>query len=912
MDAKTQSDIDAIETQEWLDALAAVINADGPERAHYLLERLIDATRRAGGHLPYKATTAYVNTIPAHRETKSPGDHAMEVRLRAATRWNAMATVVRANRKPGEVGGHIASFQSAATLYDVGFNHFWRARTEAHPGDLLYIQGHCAPGIYARAFLEGRITAEQLDHYRMEVDGKGVSSYPHPWLMPDFWQVPTVSMGLGPIMAIYQARFWKYLEHRGFVPPSNRKVWCFMGDGESDEPESLGAISLAGRENLDNLVFVINCNLQRLDGPVRGNGKIIQELEGVFRGAGWNVLKVIWGSLWDGLLARDTDGALRRIMEETLDGEYQNYKAFGGAYTREHFFGKHPKTAELVAAMSDEDIARLNRGGHDPHKVYAAYAAAMATTGQPTVILAKTVKGYGMGEAGESQNITHQQKKMDTASIRAFRDRFNVPIPDEQLEEVPYYHPGPDSPEVKYLKARREALGGPLPARNPKTEALPTPGLDTFAPLTAASGERENSTTMAFVRGLNIVLRDKTIAPRVVPIVCDEARTFGMEGLFRQIGIYAPFGQKYKPVDSDQLMYYREDQAGQVLQEGITEAGAMSSWVAAATSYATNGVAMLPFYIFYSMFGMQRVGDLCWAAGDMRARGFLLGATAGRTTLNGEGLQHEDGHSHLLAGAIPNCRAYDPAFACEVAVILQDGLKRMMTDQEDCFYYLTLMNENYRHPALPEGAAAGIVRGIHRIKEGGTTFEDWAQIKAPPGGATPGEKKAETTKLRVQLLGSGTILREVIAAAELLEHDYGIAADIWSVTSFTELARDGIAVERHNRLNPEAKPQSTYVETILAPTEGPIIAATDYVRAHADQIRAYLPAGRTYTVLGTDGFGRSDTRANLRRFFEVDRYYVACAALSSLAKDGAVKASVVTEALKRYGVDGGKANPLTV
>lgn len=701
-------DLDPTETREWIESLESVIRADGPERAHYLLERMVDETRRAGGHIPFQPTTAYVNTIPPHLEAKSPGDASIEWRIRAMLRWNALAMVVRANRKPGELGGHIASFASSATLYDVGFNHFWRAPSESHPGDLLYIQGHSSPGVYARALLEGRLSEAQLEHFRMEVDGQGVSSYPHPWLMPDFWQTPTVSMGLGPIMSIYQARFWKYLEYRGLMPATDRKVWCFMGDGESDEPESLGAISLAGREHLDNLVFVINCNLQRLDGPVRGNGKIIQELEGVFRGAGWNVVKVLWGSLWDGLLARDTTGRLRQLMGETLDGEYQNFKANGGAYTREHFFNKYPETAELVRTWSDEDIAHLNRGGHDPHKLYAAYAAAMAHKGQPTVILAKTVKGYGMGEAGESQNITHQQKKMDTAAIRAFRDRFKLPVPDDQLEAVPFLNPGPDSEEVRYLKARREALGGPLPQRRRRAdEQLTTPQLAAFERLLKDTGEREISTTMAFVQALNIILRDKSVGPRVVPIIADEARTFGMEGLFRQIGIYSPVGQLYKPVDHDQLMYYREDEAGQVLQEGITEAGAMSSWIAAATSYSTNNRIMLPFFIFYSMFGMQRIGDLAWAAGDMRARGFLLGATAGRTTLNGEGLQHEDGHSHLLAGAIPNCISYDPTFAYEVCVILREGMRRMVEEQEDVYYYVTLMNENYAHPGMPEGAEAG-------------------------------------------------------------------------------------------------------------------------------------------------------------------------------------------------------------
>ncbi|WP_257386159.1 pyruvate dehydrogenase (acetyl-transferring), homodimeric type [Tahibacter caeni] len=885
-------DLDPTETQEWIDALNAVIGADGPDRAHYLLERMVDATRRAGGHLPFQPTTEYVNTIPPHAEQRNPGNAALEWRIRSLIRWNALATVVRANRKPGELGGHIASFASSATLYDVGFNHFWRAPSESHPGDLLYVQGHSSPGIYARAFLEGRIGEAQLDRYRMEVDGGGLSSYPHPWLMPEFWQTPTVSMGLGPIMAIYQARFWKYLEHRDLMPKTDRKVWCFMGDGETDEPESLGAISLAGRENLDNLIFVINCNLQRLDGPVRGNGKIIQELEGVFRGAGWNVIKVIWGSYWDPLLARDTKGLLRKLMMETVDGEYQACKAFGGAYTREHFFGKYAELKEMVANLSDEDIWRLNRGGHDPHKVYAAYAEAMSNAnGRPTVILAKTVKGYGMGGAGESMNITHQQKKMDDDAIRAFRDRFNIPVADDKLPEVPFYHPGKDSPEVQYMLERRAALGGSLPQRRTKSASLPVPALSALEQITKGSGEREISTTMAFVRGLNLLLRDKAIGPRIVPIVADEARTFGMEGMFRQIGIYAPFGQKYKPQDSDQLLYYREDQAGQVLQEGITEAGATCSWIAAATSYSTNDLPMLPVFIFYSMFGMQRVGDLCWAAGDMRARGFLIGGTAGRTTLNGEGLQHEDGHSHLLAGSIPNCRAYDPTFSYEVAVILQDGTRRMLTEQEDVYYYITVMNENYSHPDLPAGAEEGIIKGMYLFKDGG---------------------KPKKNAPHVQLLGSGTILREVIAAAELLEKDFGVSSDIWSCPSFTELRRDGHDAERWNRLHPEDKPRKAYVTQCLEGRNGPAVAATDYVRQHADSIRAFLPDGMRYTVLGTDGFGRSDTRANLRRFFEVDRYYIAQAAIAALAAEGKMHAKDVARAIKEWKIDADKANPVTV
>ena len=895
-----ENDVDPRETREWIEALSAVIESDGAERAHQLLERMVDTTRRAGAFLPFSSTTDYINTIAPHLEAKPDGDPAMEWRIRCILRWNAMAMVVRANRKPGELGGHIASFASSATLYDVGFNHFWRAPSENHPGDLIGIQGHSSPGVYARAFLEGRLSEDQLDHFRMEVDGQGISSYPHPWLMPDFWQLPTVSMGLGPISAIYTARFWKYLEHRGLMPKTDRKVWCFLGDGECDEPESLGALALAGREGLDNLVFVVNCNLQRLDGPVRGNGKIIQELEGVFRGAGWNAIKLVWGSYWDPLLARDSTGMLRKLMMETVDGEYQNCKAFGGAYTREHFFGKYPETRALVSNLSDDDIWRLNRGGHDPHKVYAAYHAAVNTRGMPTVILAKTVKGYGMGKSGESLNPTHQTKKLDDEAVRAFRDRFQIPVPDSALPNVPFYHPGPDSDEVKYLKARRERLGGPLPQRRrTASESLPAPDLATFDRLLKTTGEREISTTMAFVQALNIVLRDKQVGPRVVPIVADEARTFGMEGLFRQIGIYAPFGQKYKPVDADQLMYYREDAAGQVLQEGITEAGAFCSWLAAATSYSSNDLPMLPFFIFYSMFGFQRIGDLAWMAGDMRARGFLLGATAGRTTLNGEGLQHEDGHSHLLAGSIPNCRTYDPTFAYEVAVILQHGIQRMLTEQIDEYYYLTLMNENYPHPEMPEGAAEGIIKGMYLLRESAI------------GSRESGKGKSKSAPPCVQLLGSGTILREVIAAADLLDKHFGVAADIWSCPSFTELRRDGFDVERWNRLHPEAKQmRKSHVATCLEGRPGPAIAATDYVRQYADQIRAFVPM--TYTVLGTDGFGRSDTRANLRRHFEVDRYHIAQAAIAALAAEGTMNAKDVARALKEFKLDPDKPNPLSV
>ena len=883
---KHQHDIDPEETQEWLDALAAVIHTDGAERAHYLIQRLVERTRRAGAHLPYDATTAYVNTIPPHQEKRSPGDAGLEWRIRSLVRWNALAMVVRTNRKDSSLGGHIASFASAATLYDVGFNHFFRGADHESGGDLLYIQGHSSPGIYARAFLEGRLSAEDLDTFRREAGGHGLSSYPHPWLMPEFWQLPTVSMGLGPIMAIYQARFLRYLYDRGLSDVGReRKVWCFMGDGETDEPESLGAISLAGRESLSNLIFVINCNLQRLDGPVRGNGKIIQELEGVFRGAGWNVIKVVWGSYWDPLLARDTHGLLRQRMEEAVDGDYQKYKAMGGKYVRDHFFGKYDELKEMVASMSDDDIWRLNRGGHDPHKLYAAYAAAMAETDRPTVILAKTVKGYGMGLAGEAQNITHQQKKMDTDAIRAFRDRFNIPIDDEHLDEVPYYKPDEDSEEIRYLLERRKQLGGFLPQRRPTTERLEIPPLEAFEAITKSSGEREISTTMAFVRALSVLLRDKKIGERVVPIVADEARTFGMEGLFRQLGIYAAEGQKYEPVDSDQLLYYREAKDGQVLQEGITEAGAFSSWIAAATAYANSRVTMIPFYIFYSMFGFQRIGDLAWAAGDMRARGFLLGGTAGRTTLNGEGLQHEDGHSHLLAGAIPNCVSYDPTFAYEVAVILQDGLRRMYAERQDVFYYITVMNENYTQPEMPKGAEADIRKGLYLFRDAGK-----------------GKHKA-----RAQLMGSGTILREVIAAADLLAEDFGVACDIWSATSFNELRKEAMQVHRDNRLNPGKKPQQSHVERCLDGREGPVIAATDYVRAFADQIREYVE--QRYYVLGTDGFGRSDTREALREYFEVDRQWIAYTTVYGLVQEGRLPKKAATDAIKKYGIDPAKPVP---
>jgi pyruvate dehydrogenase E1 component len=889
------NDPDSQETQEWLDALEVVLEREGRHRAHYLLERLVEKARLSGAYIPFSANTAYLNTIPAHLEEHSPGDATLEERIRSYIRWNAMAMVVRANRGEGDLGGHIASYASVNTLMEVGFMHFWRAPTPDFGGDLIYIQGHSAPGIYARAYLEGRLTEEQLLNFRRDVDGKGVTSYPHPKLMPEFWQFPTVSMGLGPITAIYQARFLKYLHNRGIADTSGRKVWCFLGDGEMDEPESLGAIGMAAREHLDNLIFVVNCNLQRLDGPVRGNGKIIQELEGGFRGAGWNVIKLIWGSYWDPLLARDRDGALRHVMETTVDGEYQNFKANDGAFVRKHFFGKDPRLLEMVSRMSDDDIWRLNRGGHDPHKIYAAYAAATKHQRQPTVILAKTVKGFGMGKIGEGKNPTHQVKKLDDDAVREFRDRFRIPVPDDRLGEVPFYKPAPNSDEMKYLLERRRALGGFLPQRRRTAdEKLAVPGLDAFNAIVEPTAEgREISTTQAFVRFLTQLVRDKAVGNRVVPIIPDEARTFGMEGMFRQLGIFSQQGQLYEPVDRDQVMYYREDKAGQILEEGINEAGAMADWIAAATSYSTNNRAMIPFYIYYSMFGFQRFGDLAWLAGDMQARGFLLGGTAGRTTLNGEGLQHQDGHSHIQSSVIPNCVSYDPTFAHEVAVILQAGLKRMIENQENVWYYVTLMNESYPHPGLKKGQEEGILRGMYRLREG-------------PAGSGMGASIP-----RVQLLGSGTILREAIAAAELLERDWGVSGDVWSVTSFTELRRDGMDTERWNLLHPAEKPRKAYATQQLERTAGPIIAATDYMRLFADQIRAYVPRGREYRVLGTDGFGRSDTRAKLREFFEVDRHFIVLASLKALAEEGLFPAARLLEAMKKYGIDAGKPNPMT-
>ena len=883
-----QSDPDAEETREWLDALEAVIEQEGPERAHYLIEKLVEFSHRSGINLPYSATTAYVNTIPPGKEAPSPGNHEVEHRIRSYVRWNALAMVLRANRGDSNLGGHIASFASAATLFDVGYNHFWRAPTENHGGDLVFIQGHSAPGVYARAFMLGRLTEEQMDNFRREVDGKGLSSYPHPWLMPDFWQFPTVSMGLGPLQAIYQARFMKYLHARDIANTEDRKVWAFMGDGEMDEPESLGAISLAGREKLDNLIFVVNCNLQRLDGPVRGNGKIIQELESDFRGAGWNVIKVIWGGYWDKLFAKDKTGLLIKRMDECVDGEYQTFKSRDGAYVREHFFGKYPELRAMVANMTDEDIWRLNRGGHDPHKIYAAYHAAIHHAGQPTVILGKTIKGYGMGEAGEAQNITHQQKKMGTTDLKAFRARFQLPLSDQQLEDHSYIQPAHDSPEITYMRERRMALGGYLPSRRRRAQPLEIPPLAAFDALLKGSGEgREYSTTMAFVRVLNVLVRDKKCGKHVVPIVPDESRTFGMEGMFRQLGIWSSVGQLYRPQDAEQLMYYREHKSGQILQEGINEAGAMASWIAAATSYSTHGVQMIPFYVFYSMFGFQRTGDLAWAAGDSRSRGFLIGGTAGRTTLNGEGLQHQDGHSHLWSGAIPNCISYDPTFGYEVAVIIHDGLRRMFQEQEDVYFYLTVMNENYEHPEMPAGAEKDILKGMYLFKHG-------AQSNGP----------------RVQLLGSGTIFREVIAAAELLRRHWGVESDLWSCPSFNELAREGNDAARWNLLHPLEKPRLSHVERCLRDTRGPVIASSDYVRLCTEQIRPFV--ARRYVALGTDGFGRSDTREKLRHFFEVDRHFVAVAALKALADEGGIERGKVAEAIARYGIDPNKPNPMLV
>lgn len=875
-------DEDPVETQEWIDALNSLLEREGVERAQYILQRLSAKVTETGAQLPYAITTPYRNTIPVSQEARMPGDLFMDRQIRSLIRWNAMAMVMRANLKDATLGGHISSFQSGATLYDVGFNYFFRGPGNGQTGDLIFIQGHSAPGIYARSYLEGRLNEDQLDKFRQEVDGDGLSSYPHPWLMPEYWQFPTVSMGLGPLQAIYQAHIMKYLTNRGLIDCGDRKVWTFVGDGEMDEPESQSAVAFAGRERLDNLIFVVNCNLQRLDGPVRGNGKIIQELEGIFRGAGWNVIKVVWGRLWDALFANDRYGLLQQRMDEAVDGEYQNYKSKSGAYTREHFFGKYPELLKMVEGLTDDDIFRLNRGGHDPYKVYAAYAAAVKHTGQPTVILAKTVKGYGLGLAGEAQNYTHSVKKLDLEALKEFRDRFDIPLPDSKLETVSYYRPPADSPEMVYLRDRREPLGGFLPQRQNEFKKMNVPTLESLSTHLEGTGEREISTTMAFVRILSALIRDPEIGARIVPIVPDEARTFGMEGMFRQLGIYSSVGQLYEPTDAGQVMYYREGKDGQVLEEGINEGGAMAAWLAAATSYSNNDFPLIPFYIFYSMFGFQRVGDLCWAAGDLQARGFLLGGTAGRTTLNGEGLQHQDGHSHVLASTIPTCAAYDPTYAYELAVILQDGMTKMYQEQQARFYYITLMNENYRQPAMPEGVRDGIIQGMYLLSESESTAS-------------------------VQLLGSGTILREVLAAAGILREEYGIHANVWSVTSFNELRKNGLEVSRWNMLHPTQEPRQGYVEVCLRDMNGPVIASTDYMKAYADQIREFVPG--TYKVLGTDGFGRSDTRERLRRFFEVDRNFVVLAALNALASEGTVDRKLALTAMQALKIDPDKPDP---
>ncbi len=878
-------DIDPVESQEWQEAIEDVIERDGANRAHFLLDKAVQQARAAGANLPFSATTPYQNTIPVDDQEPFPGDMEMEWRIRTINRWNAMATVVRRNKESSEYGGHIASFASSAAMYDIGLNHFWRAKSAVHGGDLVFFQGHVIPGIYARSFMEGRISEEELENFRSEVNGKGLSSYPHPWLMPDYWQFPTVSMGLGPLMAIYQARFMKYMHNRGLIDMADRKVWCFLGDGEMDEPESRGAIDLAAREGLDNLIFVINCNLQRLDGPVRGNHKIVQELEGDFRGAGWNVIKLLWGKGWDELLEKDSSGRLRQLMDETVDGDYQTFKSKNGAYIREHFFGKYPETAALVEDWTDDQIWALRRGGHDPEKVYTAFKRATETKGQPTCLLVKTVKGHGMGSAGEGQNTTHQQKKLNEDQLRAFRDRFQIPVSDEDVGKAPFVTL--NNAQKAYLADRRKALGGAFPQRQAASDKLDIPGLDKFSTQLKGTGDREISTTMAFVRILTTLLRDKKIGKNVVPIVPDESRTFGMEGLFRSVGIYNPLGQKYTPQDADQMSYYKESTDGQVLQEGINEAGAMADWIAAATAYSNHGVPMIPFFIYYSMFGFQRIGDLAWAAGDSRARGFMLGGTAGRTTLNGEGLQHEDGHSHILAGTIPNCISYDPTFQYEVAVIVQHGLQRMYVDQEDVYFYLTLMNENYSHPDMPMGVEDDIIKGLYRFRE------------TPK----PGDR-------HVNLMGSGTILVQALKAAEMLEEDFGVTSDIWSATSFNELAREGQDCLRHNRLNPLAEEKVPFATRQLSRAKGPVIAATDYMKNYAEQIRALVPAD--YTVLGTDGYGRSDSRVNLRRFFEVDANHIAAAAMERLYRAGHVSREDMESALSKYDIDGAKPNPRLV
>ena len=877
--------MDPIETREWLESIDSVMKIHGPERAHYIINRMVDHARRSGSYLPSAYNTAYLNTIPVGMQPNYPGDRSIEKRIEAFIRWNAMAMVVQANKESSEIGGHISTYASSATLYEVGFNHFWRAPTDKNRGDLIFMQGHSSPGIYARAFLEGRLNENQLDHFRKEVGNKGLSSYPHPWLMPDFWQFPTVSMGLGPMMATYQARFMRYMEHRGLTEPSDRKIWCFLGDGEMDEPESLGSITMPVREGLDNLIFVVNCNLQRLDGPVRGNGKIIQELEAAFGGAGWNVIKLIWGSRWDPLLARDRQGLLQQIMEECVDGEYQNFKSKGGDYVREHFFGKYPETKEMVANMSDEDIWRLNRGGHDARKVFSAYQKAVNHRERPTIILAKTVKGFGLGSVAEGQNTAHQQKKLDLNALKEFRDRFNIPITDKKLKDVPYFMPKKNSQELEYLHERRKSLGGYIPKRITKAKSIKTPANDVFHPQLDGTGEREASTTMAFIRMLTSLTRDKQIGKHIVPIVPDEARTFGMEGMFRQIGIYSSKGQLYTPQDADQLMFYKESKEGQILEEGINEAGAYCSWLSAGSSYSNHGIQMVPFYIFYSMFGFQRIGDFLWAGGDMQARGFLIGATAGRTTLAGEGLQHQDGHSLLSATTIPNCVSYDPTYAYELAVIIKDGLKRMISDQENIFYYITCMNENYTHPPIPKNCEKGILKGMYLLKK---------SVKQENGS-------------KPQLMGSGTILREVEKAAHLLEKDFKIYCDVWSVTSFSELRRESLDTERWNELNPEKKRKSSYLEKLLSKEEGPFIAATDYMKMVPDQIQKWVPG--IYKTLGTDGYGRSDSRAALREHFEVDARFIVLSTLNALAEKGDIEKRDVVKAIKKYKIDPKKISP---
>ncbi len=887
--ANSAGDIDPVETKEWIESLSSVLENDGSKRAQFLIKQLIEHSYKQGSDLVLSRNTPYINTIPPEKEVKSTGDQNIERKIRSLIRWNAAAMVVRANKKFPELGGHIGTFASAATLYDVGMNHFWRGKNNKFGGDLIYFQGHSAPGMYARAFLEGRLSEKQLDSFRQEVEIGGLSSYPHPWLMPKFWQFPTVSMGLGPMLAIYQARFMKYLINRGLIKDQNRKVWAFLGDGEMDEPESLGAIGLAAREQLDNLIFVINCNLQRLDGPVRGNGKIIQELEGIFRGAGWNVIKVIWGSYWDSLLAKDKTGHLVKIMNETVDGEYQAYKARNGLYVRKNFFGKYPETKKLVSSLSDKDIWRLNRGGHDPHKVYSAYSEAIKNTGSPTVIIAKTIKGYGMGKTGESVNTSHQQKKLDIDDLMYYRDRFDVPLTDKQVKEIQYFRPNENSDEIKYIKDRRIKLGGFIPERTSYSKPIKAPPKDIFDFLKESTGKKEMSTTMALVRLLTNLLRDKNVSPRLVPIIPDEARTFGMEGFFKKIGIYAHEGQKYEPEDAENLFSYREDKKGQVLEEGINEAGSMSSWIAAGTAYSNHDIEMIPIYLFYSMFGFQRTGDFNWAAGDSQARGFLIGATAGRTTLAGEGLQHQDGHSHMLASTIPNCKSYDPTFAYELAVIFREGLKRMHEKNENVFYYITTMNENYPHPAMPEdkNCKEGILKGMYKIKE-----------------------LDKYKKTKIQLMGSGTILREVMAAAEILQKDYQIDSEIWSVTSFNELSRDGMEVERYNLLNPDKPQRVSYVEQCFKKKEGPILAASDYMRSHSDQIRQYTK--KNFYSLGTDGFGRSDTRKKLRKFFEVDKEHIVAYALSVLSKEQLIPTKHAKEAMIKYKIDAEKPFPTKI